>query len=399
MATDRFFTADDFDFTARLIVGHSGQGVIDPGVVLATLAAIDDDDATGWYAQWTAVADRLAGQAAERQADGRRSAGPLWLNAAAAYDAALAFVDGMPDDGVLRPTFRRHRDAWDAFIACSAGAHLRVDVPWGEYVLPGYLLRPSADGAPRPTLVVTNGSDGALTALWSACLRMALGQGWNAFVFDGPGQQSLLFEQGVPFVPDWESVLTPVVDTLVARPDVDADRLLAYGVSQGGYWLTRALAFEQRFRAAVVDGGVVDVSRAWNAHLPPVMLDLLRSGDAETFDRYMGEPSDDPRTERELAFRARPYGADLTPFALFTQVNRFVLDQATIARIRTPLLVTDPADEQFFPGQSRELFDALPGEKRLISYGAADGATGHCEPMARGLVALDMADFLSGYLD
>ncbi|TKV57069.1 dipeptidyl aminopeptidase [Nakamurella flava] len=398
MGTDRFFAADDFDFAARLIVGHSGQGVIDPGIVLRTLAAIEDDDATGWYTQWNAVADRLAGQAAERQAAGRPSAGRLWLNASAAYDAALAFVDGMPDDSVLRPTFRRHRDAWDAFIAASGGAHVRFDVPWGEHRLPGYLLRPAADGAPRPTLVVTNGSDGALTSLWSACLRMALDQGWNAYVFDGPGQQSMLFEQGVPFVPDWESVLTPVVDALVARPDVDADRLLAYGISQGGYWLPRALAFEHRFRAAVADGGVVDVSRTWNAHLPPVMLDLLRSGDAETFDRYMAEPADDPRTERELAFRARPYGADLTPFALFTQVDRFVLDPATIARIDTPLLITDPAGEQFFPGQSRELYEALPGEKQLIAYGEQDGASWHCEPMARGLVALDMADFLHGHL-
>lgn len=398
MIPDRFFTADDFDFAARLIVGHSGQGVLDPGLVLRTLAAIEDGDATSWYDEWNAVADRLAARAGDRQAAGRRSAGAHWLAASAAYDAALAFVDGMPDDSALLPTFRRHRAAWDTFIESSGGAHLRVDVPWGDQTLPGYLLRPAADGAPRPTLVVTNGSDGAMTALWSACLRMALDQGWNAYVFDGPGQQSMLFERGVPFVPDWETVLTPVVDALVTRPDVDADGLLAYGISQGGYWLPRALAFEHRFRAAVADGGVVDVSRTWNAHLPPVLLDLLHSGDATTFDQYMSEPADDPQTERELAFRARPYGADLTPFQLFTQVNRFVLDPATIAQIRTPLLITDPEGEQFFPGQSRELFAALPGEKELLAYTAQDGATWHCEPMARGLVSLDMADFLHAHL-
>ena len=35
------------------------------------------------------------------------------------------------------------------------------------------------------------------------------------FAFDGPGQQSMLFERGVPFRYDWEAVLTPVIDTLV----------------------------------------------------------------------------------------------------------------------------------------------------------------------------------------
>ena len=39
--------------------------------------------------------------------------------------------------------------------------------------------------------------------------------------FDGPGQQAALLEQSIPFRPDREAVLTPVVDTFQARPDVD----------------------------------------------------------------------------------------------------------------------------------------------------------------------------------
>ena len=62
----------------------------------------------------------------------------------------------------------------------------------------------------------------------------------------------------MPFRPDWEAVLTPVVDTLVARGDVDPGALVAYGISQAGYWLPRALAFEHRFVAAVADPGVFD---------------------------------------------------------------------------------------------------------------------------------------------
>ncbi len=36
-------------------------------------------------------------------------------------------------------------------------------------------------------------------------MAAALERSWNAFVYDGPGQQSLLFERGVPFRPDWEA--------------------------------------------------------------------------------------------------------------------------------------------------------------------------------------------------
>jgi prolyl oligopeptidase family protein len=115
---------------------------------------------------------------------------------------------------------------------------------------------------------VTNGSDGSLPGLLGYGAAEALARGWNAFLFDGPGQQSMLFERGVPFRHDWEAVLTPVIDELVARPDVDASALTGYGISQGGYWITRAVAFERRMAAAVADPGVVDVSEGWTAHLP-----------------------------------------------------------------------------------------------------------------------------------
>ena len=52
-----------------------------------------------------------------------------------------------------------------------------------------------------------------------------MARGYNVLVFDGPGQQSMLFEQGVPFRHDWEHVITPVVDFLLASPDVDPTRI------------------------------------------------------------------------------------------------------------------------------------------------------------------------------
>ena len=35
--------------------------------------------------------------------------------------------------------------------------------------------------------------------------------------------------------------------------------------------------------------------------------------------------------------------------------------------IVTPMLVLDPEDEQFFPGQPEELYGRLPGEKKLVA--------------------------------
>lgn len=365
--------------------------------MLALFDRIENGDATSWYNGWRQLADGAHAEA--RSASAQRhteTAAAFFLTASEAYDQALSFIDGMPDESLLLPTFRLHRECWDAFVAASAGKYERVAIAYEGDALPGYLFRPDASGAARPTVVVSNGSDGALTGLWATVIRGTLERGWNAFVFDGPGQQSMLFERGMFFRHDWEAVLTPVVDCLIARQDVEANALLAYGISQAGYWLPRALAFEHRFVAAVVDSGVMDVSRAWYSQLPPELLQVFRSGDAAAFDKYMNAGAADPQRARTFAFRARPYGKT-SPFELFTEVGKYSLSGITDT-ITTPLMITDPEDEQFFPGQAQELFDALRGDKLLVKFTRSDGAESHCEPLARRLVSLRMNDFFADRL-
>jgi hypothetical protein len=69
-----------------------------------------------------------------------------------------------------------------------------------------------------------------------------------------------------------------------------------------------------------------------------------------------------------------------------------------VDRITTPLLVADPDDEAFFPGQPQQLYDALPGPKVLARFTRADAANHHCQPMARHAFALRMTDFLAAQL-
>jgi hypothetical protein len=279
-------------------------------------------------------------------------------------------------------------------IDASDGRFVRVAVPYEDTRLPGYLLRPDATGAARPTLVMTNGSDGSLSSLWASGVPDAHERAWNVFVYDGPGQQSMLFDHDVPFRPDWEAVLTPVVDALVARADVDAAALTAYGISQAGYWLPRALAFEHRFAAAVADPGVVDVSTSWMAHLPPELVQLLDAGQKDLFNRYLEEGSSDPAIARTFAFRARPYGID-DPFDLFTAVRQYQLRDVA-GRIRTPLLILDPEDEQFWPGQAEQLAGLLTAPHEVVRFGVADGANWHCQPLARRLTVQRMLGWLAG---
>jgi hypothetical protein len=394
-----FFANADFDYEARIVLGAAAEGTGDVGLVLATLDRIADGDPQSWFDAWTGIAADLTARGEEALSRGHlHTASWAFLAAAEYYAKALMFVDGLADQSVLLPVFRQGRACWEQVIDASAGRFVPVQVPYEGTTLPGYLLRPDATGAARPTLVVTNGSDGSLPGLLGYGAAEALARGWNAFVFDGPGQQSMLFERGVPFRYDWEAVLTPVIDALVARPDVEPSALTGYGISQGGYWITRAVAFERRLVAAVADPGVVDVSAGWTAHLPPALLDLLNSGQKDAFNAAMAKAAANagPQAARTFAFRSKPYG-QADPFDLFTEVRRYQVRDVA-GQITTPLLILDPDDEQFFPGQPRELYDLLPGEKEIIRFTQAQGANFHCQPTGRQLTHTQMLDWLADRL-
>jgi hypothetical protein len=67
-------------------------------------------------------------------------------------------------------------------------------------------------------------------------------------------------------------------------------------------------------------------------------------------------------------------------------------------QITTPLLITDPEGEQFWPGQSRQLYDRLPGPKQLLRFTSDEGAQGHCEPLARAVRDTRIFDWLDDHL-
>jgi hypothetical protein len=171
------------------------------------------------------------------------------------------------------------------------------------------------------------------------------------------------------------------------------------GVSQAGYWVPRAIAFEHRFAAAVADGGIVDISAGWINQLPDIMRKQLSDGDRDAFDREMhAAESQSPAAKATLDFRAKPYGFDGgSRFDLYQAVASYRLGDE-VNHITTPLLITDPDDEQFFPGQAQQLYDLVPGTKELIRFTAHEGANGHCEPMARSLRDTRIFDRLEGYL-
>jgi hypothetical protein len=394
-----FFKDESFNFQTEIALGAVFQRAADVGEVLATVERVHNGHAQSWVDEWSATADRLAAEAGAGADEGRtRSAAWQFLRVSMYYSVASYAADGTGDPALFGRLWEKHRAAWDRFVDLVDLRIERIEIPYEGTTLPGYFFGCGPSGELRRTLICNNGSDGPVTGAWVQGIAEALQRGWHAVTFDGPGQNAALIRQHLTFRPDWEKVITPVVDHLLTRPDIDPGKVALLGVSQGGYWVPRSVAFENRIAAAVVDPGVVDVSTAMIEQIPHMMVKLLDAGEQEKFDRDMELALKfSAGTRATMAFRMRPYGLT-SPFEFFTAARRYVLTDAVLGRITCPVLLTDPDNEQFWPGQSRQLYDKLPGEKTLIRFTAAEGADSHCEPAANGIRGERIFDWLDQHV-
>jgi hypothetical protein len=394
---EKFFSDPSFDFETRSLFGDIHYGAGDVGEMLTAVGCITDGDATSWVSEWRSLAQRIEAIADEALKAGHPvSARGAYLRAAVYYAASYVFVDGTENADVqLSELFAAHRKCFELHVGLLDPPAVPIAVPYEGSDLPGYLFTPASDRLPRPTLILNNGSDAAFTFLWPGLGQPGLDRGYNIVIFDGPGQQSMLFQRGIPFRPDWEHVITPLVDFLSERPEVDASKIALYGTSQAGYWAPRAAAFEHRLAAVVADPGVMDVSASWKSNLPQEMVDLLDAEDEETFNAGMAFARAEwsPAMAQEVAWRAKPYGAQPSDYATFKTVEDYQLGDA-VKDIRAPMMITDPEGEQFWPGQSQQLFNALPGTKLIVPFTKAEGADMHIEPMGRSLLEQRMYDWL-----
>jgi hypothetical protein len=118
------------------------------------------------------------------------------------------------------------------------------------------------------------------------------------------------------------------------------------------------------------------------------------NGDRTSFGKQMAWGAKfSPRTRATMAVRMRPYGTT-SPFDFFSAARAYRIAEDGVARITCPVLVTDPGDEQFWPGESQRLHDMLPGPRAIVRFTAAAGADVHCEPVATGLRGERVFDWL-----
>jgi len=319
-------------------------------------------------AQAAAGGSALAAARRAERAGHPVSACALFRRAADEYAGALRLVAFSSEPERAGDLWRRQRDCWERVVDLAPGE--RVAIPYEGTTLPAFFFRASgaAAGESRPLVIINRGCEEPTSAAWALGGAAAARRGYHWLTFDGPGQQAALLDQGLTARPDWEHVLTPVVDAMLARADVDPARLAVIGTGKAGLLVPRALAFEHRFAAAAVDPGVVDLGAPYRAQLTDRLLADLGAGDRAAFDRTLHvDELLTPTLAVALDQHATPYGLrGCSRFDFFSAVASYRLD-GEVERVRTPLLVVEPEGDDRWPGQARALYERLPGVKRFTT--------------------------------
>jgi len=210
----------------------------------------------------------------------------------------------------------------------------RLEIPFEGHIIPGHLRRPHEVRRP-PLVLIVPGLDSSKEEMF-AIEEEFLRRGLATLSIDGPGQS----ENSVHFAirPNWESVITPLIDDLEKRPlGVDLGRIGLMGISMGAIYGPRAAAYEKRLKAVVGLAGPYNLGDCWDALNP-----LTRGG----YIFYT-------KSKDEAEAKQKAYTLNLEG----------VLDKVT-----QPLLVIHGARDRLFPPAQAERIAREAPNATLVMY-------------------------------
>lgn len=377
---------EEFGLRALSYVGQQGA---DFGDCRSTISRIPDGDVDAWAREWSTTAERMLALAVESEHFGDRVSARNAYYRASNYFRVIQYpLYGYPVDPRLTAAFENEVAAFLKGAALSDFPIEAVEIPFEGTTLPGYLVTVDDSGAARPTIIHTNGYDSDIQEMFFAFAPAAIQRGYNVLLYDGPGQGRNLIIDNMHMRPDWETVVTPVVDYALTRPEIDPEKLVLAGWSFGGYLAPRAACFEHRPVALIADPGQYDERDAIVNALPL------------TAEQQAAFPNIDPHALDEV--QAWLTGPDAPPMRRWSLIQRgfwvhgvsSVFEYAVefakyeispyVKGITASTFITQ-AEDDFVAAFAPKLYDAIEAQKVLETFTSAEGAGMHCEMQARTL--------------
>lgn len=216
-------------------------------------------------------------------------------------------------------------------------------------------------------IIDTGGGDSTLEEIYFYSAAPAIKRGYHCLAFEGPGQGSVLRLQRQPFRPDWEKVITAVINAFEKTFPHFKGRILLRGDSFGGYLAARAAAFEKRISALVLNPGILNptsslkrLSSDWRRRLLFILF---------------------PGLKFKIESRYMRFGA--TSFhEMIERCKAYTLEESE-SKISCPTLVIDNEEEHITKGEAKKLYERLTCPKSYVLFKKEHATGGHCQPLGQ----------------
>lgn len=274
-----------WNFTLWRLIGLIDFGGANFSEIIGAVEKIPAGDEGAWYREWFALGERveLMAQTA-RSAGNELSARNAFARACNYYRVAQFFLSGSDRNKV--PMLERMDLVFNEYLRYVDNVEI-VAVPYQGRELKGYFIKAnrSSEG-PSPTMIYMNGADSLPPEVYFTAGAHMAAAGINFLVYYAPGVGLSLYRDGLSVRPDTEVFVTPAVDFLCERDDVDRSRVILIGESFAGYTVPRAAAMEKRIAAAIVWSPIYkyDAQFSYRRSGPSFREHLLRLLDAESYE-------------------------------------------------------------------------------------------------------------------
>lgn len=371
---------EDFHFELLRVLGLAPYEGADISEVLIAANQITPGDMESFNKAFTDLADRVQQQAQDINVSRFPvSARNAYFKAASYFRSADFYLHGNWTDPRINSLWDKQLAAFDKALALIPVPGERVVLKACNFSIPVIFYGSGLPGK-QPTLILGNGYDGSQEELYHVWVKAALERGMNVITYEGPGQPTVRRQQDLGFIPNWEAVVTPVVDYALTRKEVDADALGLVGLSFGGYLAPRAAAFEHRLAAVMAVDGLFKPGLQTLLQFPPEMQAMFNSSNATGFNFYMNQflASPDAETSIIWAIQQGEWSfKGLTPFEWLSKWVTYDLSDV-VDKITVPVFVGDPEGDMFFAGQPKLLVDHLGSLATHHVFESAYGAGEHC---------------------
>ena len=243
---------------ARLL-GTAQEGGSTISECFLTAARIDLNDRNSWRREWQRTA-AVSHERGNKALDGGHllTARSNWLRALNYYQAAAIDFDAA--DASQKVVLQGIRKCAHLYLEHSTPAGEVVKIPWIDgYALEGYFL-PAPNPRRRSPVVICMGEPGHRKEEYLCkSARYARDRGMSLLAVDLLGPDGGLRFDRIVGRSDLETAVQSVMDFVLARDDVDENRIAILGDGAGSSFVARGIAHDPRFAAAVCDGGIWDM--------------------------------------------------------------------------------------------------------------------------------------------